>query len=403
MSDRAGTLDITAETVSVSDGIFAVRHIASIAGGRTRPYRWPGVALMLVAILVLAYESILGGGLSTIQTGGSTMIWLALITSAFGIFGQVFQRRQIVVSMADGGKLRLNAARDDFARQVVVRFGEAMRAPPGARLHYRIDTKAETIEILSAAEPAPAAAAPAAGLPPAGPLVPPAWGMAQPPQGAAQSHPTGQGHPSGVPPGANGARPAAPGPLATLPGHAMAGGGRPDVPWNGPQPVGVPVHDFAQPGSAGTGSLNGRIASLPRDGAAWPPHANGHGANGYAMTPPGGSGAHLANGGPGYGAPGPQPYRNGAVTGPPTASPGPRREVDAVIAFVTRSEIQHKQALLDLLVVVEDHVKGGGTSRDDALSNWQSFAGYVEQYLGNVEGLLGLTHRAGRALSQGPH
>lgn len=85
---------------------------------------------------------------------------------------------------------------------------------------------------------------------------------------------------------------------------------------------------------------------------------------------------------------------NGRVASQVVANP--KRELDALVAFVVRSDIQHKTALLDLLNVVDDHLKGGATSRGDAVSHWQSFAGYVDQYLGDVDGLLALTRRVGR-------
>lgn len=74
----------------------------------------------------------------------------------------------------------------------------------------------------------------------------------------------------------------------------------------------------------------------------------------------------------------------------------PLRDMEALVDFVRRSDVQHKTALIELLAVVEDYLKGGSTVRDDAVAHWQSFAGYAHQYLAAVDGLLPLTDRAGR-------
>ena len=74
----------------------------------------------------------------------------------------------------------------------------------------------------------------------------------------------------------------------------------------------------------------------------------------------------------------------------------PLRDREMLLDFVRRSDVQHKAALLELLAVVEDYLKGGGTVREDAASHWLSFSGYVHQYLTSVEGLVPLTDRAGR-------
>lgn len=74
------------------------------------------------------------------------------------------------------------------------------------------------------------------------------------------------------------------------------------------------------------------------------------------------------------------------------------RDLAALMSFVSRSEIQHKKALLDLLHVVEDHEKGGAVTREEAEAHWRSFSDYVQQYLSNVDQLPDLTRRAGRGL-----
>lgn len=70
-------------------------------------------------------------------------------------------------------------------------------------------------------------------------------------------------------------------------------------------------------------------------------------------------------------------------------------DLAALMDHVRRADLQHKEALLDLLRVVEDHYRGRA-SRDDAIAHWRSFADYVVQYLGDVDGLLAHTERFGR-------
>ena len=74
------------------------------------------------------------------------------------------------------------------------------------------------------------------------------------------------------------------------------------------------------------------------------------------------------------------------------------RDLTALMTWVSRSDVQHKDALLDLLRVVEDHEKGGSVTREDAQAHWRSFADYVQQYLGSMQELPDLTRRAGRGL-----
>ena len=82
------------------------------------------------------------------------------------------------------------------------------------------------------------------------------------------------------------------------------------------------------------------------------------------------------------------------------------RDLTALMNWVSRSDVQHKEALLDLLRVVEDHEKGGSVTRADAQAHWRSFADYVQQYLGSLHELPDLTRRAGRGLGlpeRSPH
>ena len=81
-------------------------------------------------------------------------------------------------------------------------------------------------------------------------------------------------------------------------------------------------------------------------------------------------------------------------------APAGNRDLAQLIDFILRSEIQHKDTLLELLRVVEDHEMGGRTSREDALAHWKSFSDYVIQYLTGVDGLPVLTAQTARSLTR---
>jgi hypothetical protein len=85
---------------------------------------------------------------------------------------------------------------------------------------------------------------------------------------------------------------------------------------------------------------------------------------------------------------------------PPLPAEGPH-DLDSLVDLVARSSVQHRDTLLQLLRVVDDHVKGGRTGRDDALAHWKSFSDYARGYLGDVQGLLPLADRVQRLLQKG--
>jgi hypothetical protein len=72
-----------------------------------------------------------------------------------------------------------------------------------------------------------------------------------------------------------------------------------------------------------------------------------------------------------------------------------QHDLAALMEHVRRADVQHKEALLDLLRVVEDYYRGRAT-REDAVAHWRSFADYVVQYLSDVDGLIAYTERFGR-------
>lgn len=350
MTDRSQTIHITPKVLDFGTRIVALAHVTSVAITKSRPFMPVGVVLLLGGIGLIGFE-IVQRGLVELLKGGSTRIWIALVASGLGIFAQVYQRRGLVVSIADGSRVRIDANRNDFCQSLVTRIGEAMLVKPEANLHYVVDVPAQTIEI------------------------------------AADGHGHGAMAPvgAGAPPSAGPAEHRAPDrrPLAAPPSNWA-----PPANWP-PQPQSIP-HEapVARDTSQAHAPVNGQAAqSRFSQPATIKPYTNGsertlqgairaaHG-NGSGLTP--------ATAGP---------IPASAISSPPVTGP---RDLDMLIDFVSQSEIQHKDALLNLLKVVDDYAKGGPTHRDDAFEHWKSFSSYVHQYLTDIDGLAPLTERAGR-------
>ena len=346
--------EITARTIDFGTRIVAVSQIVATGFTRGRPFFAPGLVLIVAALAVGAYDLVLGQGSVALRSGGSTIIWLALIVLGVGIFALVYQHRTLTVALSDGGKIRLSAAHDDFLRSVVARFGEAMRAEAGSALHYRIDMKAETVEILADAGP-------------------------QTPRNDVIATTELQA-------------------FERQAGALNGGAGAPPDWTRGPYAVqhSVPINGAAPHSGNGFDRRNG-AAPWPNDAAVGEALQARHPTAGpsFAMTAGGATPVAAASAGAlGRGqAPGPGSAQARATQSLPS---NPKRELDALVALILRSDIQHKSALLDLLTVVDDHLKNGGTSRADAVAHWQSFSSYAEQYLAAVDGLMPLTKRVGR-------
>ncbi|HEX4893429.1 MAG TPA: hypothetical protein VFV47_09080 [Hyphomicrobiaceae bacterium] len=176
-------------------------------------------------------------------------------------------------------------------------------------------------------------------------------------------------------------------------------------------PETAPAQGWSQsPASLPEASVRSSQVRLPEsppsyNGTGYPQHAHDQGGPEAALVrrmealqPTNANGSPYLNGG---GVPSRTSPRTGPSAGRPSVHDAANRDLEQLIQFVSRSGLQHKDALLDLLRVVEDHRKGGPTSRDDADAHWQSFSEYVFQYLTTYEGLPGLTERVGRALGAG--
>lgn len=346
MTSAREKLEITPKLIDLGDEVIAVGHIARASCVSGHPFRLAGAGGVLLAVAAIGYEFALGKGLGAINAGGSTPIWLALVAAGIGIFATVYQRRALTIATSDGRTLVIPGARDAFLREVVARIGEAISARPGEHLHYVVDLKAGTVRpVLGGANP------PAEIRDLHGPAAVPQSQVA-----ASIGVPVAQREPAA--------------------GEAPAGGWNGAAPMNGQASQHLPHARDAivvpnRPQQAHWASAQWTAAADEGD-----PFANGPQPNGAVPSGPHGA----------------------AAVATAAVSPLPRREFDALIALVMRSNIQHKAALLDLLNVVDDHMKGGQTGPEDARAHWQSFSGYVEQYLVDVEGLVPMTRRVGRSL-----
>ncbi len=339
MTSAREKLEITPKLIDLGDEIIAVGHIARASCVSGHPFRLAGAGVVALALAAIAYEMALGKGLGAIKSGGSTPIWMALVAAGLGIFATVYQRRGLTIATSDGRTILLSGARDAFLREVVARIGEAIVAAPGDRLHYVVDLKAGTVRPVMTATGGSSDAADMHG----------SFALPQ------HQHPAAAATP---------VQPHDPVPSAV----AAAG-------WGGAAPVnGQPAH---LPPARDPIVISGRQAEPHWASAQWP------------AAPA--TGESFSHGGP---------HLNGRPVAAPQAQAAPpsRRELEALIALVMRANIQHKAALLDLLNVVDDHLKGGQTDGVDARAHWESFSGYVEQYLSDVDGLLPMTRRVGRSL-----
>lgn len=362
MADTRQVLHITPRVLDFGGRIVALHHVTSVAIRRSRPFFALGLVLMLAGAGFVGFE-IWQRGFGELLKGGSTPLWLALVAVGIGIFAQIYQRRGLVISLSDRTQIPLEANREDFCQNLLTRFSEAIKARPDAPLHYVVDVGAQTIEIASDSDgpPFPGTTAVLPAAPPQDRRPPDARLPGSPPANWSQA--------AGKPPAAMPLPHERP-PASDMP-FSSANPLRPAA--GAPTGAAPPLGQASRPpnGGAATAEWSQQSAKPAR-----PTYVNG---NGNGHTPP-------ATG----------------VLRPLTPTPlsNPAQDIDQLMELVRRADVQHKDALLNLLGVVDDYVKGGATMQEDAVEHWQSFASYVHQYLADVDGLVPLTERAGRRFEQ---
>ena len=337
MAHNDTKFEITPAVIDFGERIVALRQVTTAGCRRGHPFRVLGIVLLLAALAGLAWEAWFGSGLSAIKTGGSTRLWVAFVVAGLAIFAIVYQRRTLLIRLADGSKIRLNGGSNEFQERVVACIGEALEADAGSPFHAVVDMLAQSIETGAAAATSRS------------------WQPATT---------DGVRSPAMTNGSANGKTDA----TRSLPHERMAG-----------MPHGAARNGHAPPRD----SLEARIDGANQGAMGGMP--------GRWSAPPSGAVAGM-----GAGEPMPRIVPQQAEQRPLREPSPPLRDMEMLLDFVRRSDVQHKAALLELLAVVEDYLKGGGTVREDAASHWLSFSGYVHQYLTSVEGLVPLTDRAGR-------
>lgn len=352
MAQSHSKLDITAKVVDLGDRVIQLHHVVSAGRHATHPFRAGGLLLIVVGIGLVAGEAVLHGATAfKLQSGGSLPLWIGFAAAGIGLFLALFARRMLVIRTSDGARIALPTADEDTAAALILRLRQAMEAA-GAP--------------ATATQPQ---SAPAMLAPPEQALATRAvqpLGLPQHPQ-----HPQQPAARTAAIADATSPHTIPAGRIADgyVNGHAGRG-----FPSQG-VPDGVPLREH--------GSLAQRLGNSPPQ-----QHAPIYGG------PPERSRPGTAEIG------GQQSIPREALTLPATLPPAALRDegphdLAALMEHVRRSDVQHKEALLDLLRVVDDFYRGRA-SRDDAIAHWRSFADYVVQYLSDVDGLIAHTERFGR-------
>lgn len=382
MSKDITSIEITPKVVDLGASIVPLASVTRAGVVVQHPLQTPGTWLLVIAGVLLAFDaSPFGSGLKLLPRP-SVLMWMVCGLTSLAVFMLAYARRRFVIATADGGKVVLPQTDAQFSAAVTNCIREAIEHGTAAGPHYRIDLAQKSIATLA---PAPAGAVASGAAP----------GLAAGETGAGASAAI-------VVPGAGAALPGAQGParaggFAGMPGLGMPGG-------------------VAGPAGMAAGAFGHvRDTTGPTTGPPTGPQANGAYRNGndaphgtdLLRRLDGVIGGQQPQGAPqmnGLGMPGALPAgRPGGVPGglaAPATDDGGLRDLAFLMQVVDRANLQHKEALLDLLRVVEDHKRGGPTSPEDARAHWQSFAEYVQQYLGNVDGLPEATLRFGRAMGK---
>lgn len=360
MAEPQKKVDITARVIDLGDRVIQLSHVVSAGRTAVFPFRPAGVALFLFGLAAIGSEFALrGGSAMALSSGGSLSLWLGFGCLGVGIFLFLFARRLFIIRTADGARTVLPTDSDEAGDDLLQRIRGAMEAAGGQR---------------------PALTAPATALPAADPVPAIAARSQTPislPQASApmlRSPPPGES-PQTIPAMRRGE------PYAN--GHAVRGayGGNIDT------------------GGKSAGGAEPRTS--PRQTPAQMPPSGG--MPGLEATPSGDWRSAAAP--PGFG---PLDPGNASVAREPMGLPAAaaatglrddaHTDLLALIEHVRRADVQHKDALLDLLRVVDDYYRGQ-TNRDEAVAHWRSFADYVAQYLTDVDGLSFHTDRFGRHLT----
>lgn len=393
MAEPQSKLEITPQVIDLGDKIIQLHHVVSAGRTAVHPFRLVGFGLIVIGLAMFGIELGLKGAAAFVLTGGGSLpLWLGFVAAGIGLFLSLYARRQLIIRTVDGVGTVLPAESDEAGAAIVLKIRQAMEAAAAASRAPASSMTSYPAPLSSQATPLSAGPVPALGT---GEMAPPRTGQ-----------------PLGLPPAAQQSITRSAPPAETTSPHTLPTGRRIEPYVNGHAGRGGPS---APPGSG--------------------PDAPGHDANPSAqrrqMTSPAHTfqGANEAQRHAGAGLGGPLGHQEGAAhgsqsghqgSGPQASHQPPAREPLALpttlpagmlaaaasrddggrdlallVEHVKNADVQHKDALLDLLRVIEDHYRGRA-SREDAVAHWRSFADYVVQYLGEVDGLIAHTERFGR-------
>ncbi|MGE0700907.1 MAG: hypothetical protein AB7O57_17550 [Hyphomicrobiaceae bacterium] len=352
MAESQSRLEVTPKVVDLGDKVIQLHHVVSAGRETTHPLRLLGLVVLLVGT-ALPLSEVVTKGLAAfaLKGGGSLPLWIGFALIGIGLFLVLFARRQLIVRTSDGARITLPAATEEAAAALVLKIKHAMEMAGPPFPSSGMPHAAATAQALPAADLP--ALAPRTGAP-----------IGLPHQGAA---PMTRGHPT-----AEISQPHT-GPVT----RPYANGHAPRTGFTVPE---------GQQGldAAAVARLRSGAAHLPAH-AHQPPLQIGH--PGDVRASPVAETMQPAIAREPVALPATSP------TGPPREDPA--RDLAALIDHVRRADVQHKEALLDLLRVVDDYYRGRA-GREDAIAHWRSFADYVVQYLGDVDGLIAHTERFGR-------
>ena len=366
MAEAHERLDITPRVIETGSHVIQLAHVTSAGFGTVHPFRPAGLALIALALASLGYTFVQGGAAAfALSNAGSPLLWVAFAAAGVGLFLSVFARRYLIVRTIDGARTTLPAGDDDASAVIIARIRTAMETAEASATAIRDQTKS-----LESAIEAPLAittepATPARAALPERTQKPATFPI------ATRTNPT--------------LNPAQTQPL----GHLR----RPEGYVNGHDHAAQPADPFQLP--ADTHEQARHHAPQQATTPAQSPAAIGYSRQSSQTTPAAASMQHERA------APArtyePQPAHAPQPTPLPVPTPrdDPAKDLHTLIEHVRRADLQHKEALLDLLRVVDDHYRGRA-SREDSQAHWRSFADYVVQYLSDVDGLLEATERFGR-------
>lgn len=354
MAETQPKLEITPRVVVLGDKVIQLHHLVSAGRDAVFPLRPVGLALLAIGIALIGSEFGLRGAQAfALSRGGSLALWVGFAATGIGIFLALYARRLLVLRTSDGVRLTVPTDSEESAAAFLARIREAMEAGRDGS---------------AASVPQQLPAQPAAGFGETPALAP------------RSSTPLGLPH-AGSQPIVRAGSDQYTGPSQTMPlGRRLEGYANGHA---GPQ--GRAGFPSAGLGNDGAGAGDGGLSAQRRSAG---PQAS-------PFQLPGGV-AHAATAPDAGHAPALREPLSLPSTSPPLQArdEGPR-DLSLLMEHVRRADVQHKEALLDLLRVVEEHYRGRA-SREDAMAHWHSFADYVGQYLGDVDGLLAHTERFGR-------